>query len=294
MSYQVLRNCGLSRQERNSNMMESLNKKPKIKSYTTNMSDSKVKCDKSLSPNKVPCLKSECIYSYQKSKFRRRNQKLSLPWTVEDSNGEGPSCITLPLYKDKCFHETRCSYKENTSILRTDIKLTCCVFDCNHADPEDSTQSSSRNGNIESTLLFRRSSLEKKKILLSDTKLFYNKSSNSRHYLSLSHRNRALLFVILFTMLQHYLSNFTQVESFGHHNRLPSAARLIMKNRVFHGYDMSKGSNSYEKKHKPRSSLPKEKNYNQRSKSKITENNRMQADSPFSMENDQYIWKALR
>ena len=266
-----------------------------IINHKTKMSDGKVKCDNKSGANQIGCLSSDWCNSYQKSKFRRKKRRSTLVGAQARNRYNDPANFGIqnyPLSKENCYHQTRCSYQENAPVLIGTRTRPVCVFDCNHVDQSHSSGNTHNNTNTKRKCLFQRTHFEKNKSF-PKTKLRYSKS-NIRNYLSVSNRHRILFFFIQFLIL-HHLIELTQVESFGHHNRFPSAPRLVLKNSVFASSQSSRISRISERTVKSQGVLqPKDNHNDQRSKSITAENNRMQSDSPFSVENDQEIWKNLR
>ena len=252
------------------------------------MSDDKMKCDNKYSYNHDCQLNIRCANSYQKSKFRRKRKRDSFssePEETHDDNSFRSYDYSLKISKGACFHETRSSISENTTkVCGIEILSRKCIFDCNKIkEQEEYLKETNNTRNLECLSVLTAVSLGNRNDF-SRNKAFHNRPF-SRNQSNFSGVHRLILFLFQFLILQN-LIQFGQVDSFGHHNPIiPSATRLIMKTSEHLNYERPKVlPQKFIKVHPTMT----------KNISNALVKDRMQSDSPFSVENEQEIWRMLR
>ena len=252
------------------------------------MSDDKMKCDNKYCYNHDCQLNIRCANSYQKSKFRRKRKRDSFssePEETHDDNSFRSYDYSLKISKWVCFHETRSSISENTTkVCGIEILSRKCIFDCNKIkEQEEYLKETNNTRNLECLSVLTAVSLGNRNDF-SRNKAFHNRPF-SRNQSNFSRVHRLILFLFQFLILQN-LIQFGQVDSFGHHNPIiPSATRLIMKTSEHLNYERPKVLP--QKLIKVHPTMTK-------NISNALVKDRMQSDSPFSVENEQEIWRMLR
>ena len=261
------------------------------------MSDDKMKCDNKYSYNHDCQLNIRCANSYQKSKFRRKRRRDSSSLEPEETHDDDSfrSCdYNFKILKGACFHETRSSISENTTkVCGIEILSRKCIFDCNKIkEQEEYLKETNNTRNKKCLPVWTSVSLGNENGFLR-SKAFHNRPF-LRNQSNFSRVRRLILFLFQFLILQN-LIQFSRVDSFGHHNPIiPSATRLIMKTSEYMKYESPKVLPIDDNTIKSQKFIKVQQSNVTKNISNALVKDRMQSDSPFSVDNEQEIWRMLR